>query len=186
MNPIPYQPTKVSVPSRILPLAASAWIGIEDYLEDILEHFHVARGTALEFGVEHGYSTVALSNFFKTVIGVDHFFGDSCTGQHDSWYSEVRRDLRRYPNIRLVNNSWQSFTELTRPQYDLIHIDIEHTYEQTYNCGLWSLTHSPVVLFHDTIAWPEVMTACRDLADKTSSSFYNWDYRAGLGIMVRS
>ena len=82
MKPIPYEPKRYYCPVRLIDVP-SAWQGCAIILQDILERFRVNRGCCLEFGVEHGYSTAALSNFFDRVIAVDWFGGDSLYGYCD-------------------------------------------------------------------------------------------------------
>ena len=80
----------------------SAWGDIPTIIKDIIVTFNVDPQIALEFGVEYGYSTSALSNYFTKVIGVDTFIGDI--------HSYIKRDhskmtqhvLRDYSNIELV------------------------------------------------------------------------------------
>jgi hypothetical protein len=70
---INYFPKKFILPKHLIS-APSAWIGIESILEDLLDTFKVGGNNALEFGVEYGYSTVALSNYFQKVIGGRYFY----------------------------------------------------------------------------------------------------------------
>ena len=139
----------------------------------------------MEFGVQHGYSAVALSNYFGTVLAVDTCEGDEYAGTYPNIYEEVRRNLEPFENVRFFRSSWQQWAE-DHPyaRYDLIHVDIYHTWEQTYACGLWSAEHSPCVLFHDTLAFPAVGLAVGHLATVTGRTFYNWPYKHGLGILV--
>lgn len=185
-----YTPKSRVTPARVLPIG-SAWQGLESVLADLLDTFHVGRRSALEFGVEHGYSTVALSNFFEHVTGVDTFIGDQHAGVHADQYEQEIERLRPYPNITLIQASWQDFTT-PKPwtyfgslHYDLIHIDIEHTFEQTYGCGKWALQHSPIVIGHDTESFPEVKRAFCDLADEFGLSFFNYPHSYGLGILIK-
>ena len=56
---------------------SSAWKGLERYIPDIITKLKIETNTALEFGVDHGYSSEALSNLFDKVVGVDSFIGDA-------------------------------------------------------------------------------------------------------------
>ena len=78
-------------------------------------------------------------------------------------------DCKKYPDQR----------------YNLAHVDIVHTYEDTFNCGDWCLEHSDVVIFHDTLSFPEVFRACQDLSIKHNLTFYNYEASHGLGILVK-
>lgn len=193
---IEFVPTDFYTPPLLLgDDVPSAWKDIVPGLKYIFDRFKVKRNLALEFGVEWGFSTVALSNFFDRVFGVDTFLGDQHSGTHESWYEDTRKRLEPYKNIRLINKSWQDFTETyeslallspSRPPIDFIHVDIEHTYEQTYGCGEWAVQHSPVVAFHDTWSFRPVMKACEDLARENGLQFYDWyEGAAGFGILVK-
>ena len=72
---IPFVPSHLRPPERILSVD-SAWKGIESILSDLIDRFHIGTNRCLEFGVEFGYLTTALSSFFNSVIGVDTFSGD--------------------------------------------------------------------------------------------------------------
>src|SRR5262245_32558683 len=56
-----YVPERRELPPRVLPVA-TAWKGIESILGDLIRQFRVGRRRCLEFGVEFGYSTAALSS----------------------------------------------------------------------------------------------------------------------------
>lgn len=192
---IEYVPKVYSVPPKLMEIQ-TAWGGLESILEDITTRFCPNRGTALEFGVEYAYSTIALSNFFDMVIGVDHFMGDGHAGLVPSdfdLYKETKEKVKKYGNISIVRDSWQHWSKFVNSceneiyhklQYDLIHIDIYHTFEETYACGSWSVRHSPCVLFHDTESWPEVKPAVAKIAEENNKIFYNFPKYNGLGILV--
>ena len=69
-------------------------------------------------------------------------------------------------------------------QYDFAHVDIIHTYEDTYECGLWAVEHSKCCIFHDTESFSEVRKAVRDIAKHTGKTVLNYPYSHGLGIIV--
>lgn len=182
---IPYTPKKFSRPHNIIQVE-SAWEGLESITEDILDTFNIKRDLALEFGVWQGYSTAVLSSFFKKVIGVDTFEGDSDSGKPTMTYEEVEKLLSPYP-IQLYKKSYQDYMNqnfLNGP-YDLVHVDVVHTYEDTYACGDWALNHSNFVIFHDTESFPEVKRAVTDLAEKYNVEFHNYPHCYGLGILWR-
>lgn len=189
MKPIPYEPKRFYCPVRLIDVP-TAWQGIAIILADILERFGVKRETCLEFGIQHGYSTAALSNFFQRVIAVDHFAGDKYLGACDPVQQEsmTRSNLSAFLNIEIVTKTYQDFIASEDKQYDFCHIDIEHSFEQTYDCGLWAVQHSPVVIFHDTRSWPEVLQAMTAISDKTGCWCYDWpepDGCNGLGILSK-
>ncbi len=178
-NPtIQYQPRVVDVPS--------GWMGIERIFANILTDFAVSRDLAIEFGVEYGYSTAVLANYFARVIGVDTFTGDAHSRLKSNHMTHTREKLSEFLNITLVRSSFQAFDWAQLPETPgFCHIDIQHFYEDTYSCGEAALGHGiPVVAFHDTELFPEVKQACQDLARKFNLSFYNYTPCCGLGILV--
>jgi predicted O-methyltransferase YrrM len=184
---------KVSGSPKLIEVS-SAWQTIPPVLADIILRFNLKRDIALEFGVERGYSTSALANYFKKVIGVDTFdwnFGDSIARDFDS----VKELLRNHPQIQLIKSTFQEFIAADKGRYDLIHVDIgyeTHEYDTTYPCGEWALQHSDCVLFHDTISFPGVNQACTELSEKYGFDFYNYSEPmgpagqvCGLGILIK-
>jgi hypothetical protein len=179
----PYVPEHRQLPPRVLS-PPTAWQGIESILEDIIQRFDIGRRNCLEFGVEYGYSTVALSCFFDTVTGVDTFCGDKHTANKSDIFAQTAARLDCYENIRLVQSDYHDWIARDRNFYDLIHVDIVHTYIDTFTCGLWSAKHAKCVLFHDTLSFPAVMQAVTDIARETGRRFYNFEESYGLGILV--
>lgn len=179
-----YDPTNKQPVENLMTDMPSAWGDIPTILEGILKKFNTPRKLALEFGVEYGYSTSALANFFERVIGVDSFKGDNFV--RDSYYEQTKNLLSKWKNVELIPKSYQEFIKDNDDQrYDLIHVDIIHTYQDTYDCGEWSINHSDVVIFHDTISHADVYKACEDLANKYSLNFYNYPHSYGLGILSK-
>lgn len=184
MEPIPYEPRYRVRPQRMIDVP-TAWNGIESILHDLICRFCPGGTRALEFGVDYGYSTVALANYFPVVVGVDTFAGDEHAGQRDDgMYNRVRESLWAFPNIRLVKSDYRDFTAVPS-SFDLAHVDIVHTYEETRACGEIALLCSKCVIFHDTHSFPEVMRAVSHLADIFGCVFYDWPECHGLGILTR-
>lgn len=183
LNITPYIPKKRQAPARMLPVE-SAWKGIESILADLIERFHIATDRCLEFGVEYGYSTAAFAAFFDSVIGVDPFLGDKHTTNHSDIYEITSKRLAEFPNIRLERSSYQEWCKKDHSSYDLIHVDIVHTYADTFACGLWSAKHSGCTIFHDTRSFPAVRRAVKDIARHMGRSFYDFEESNGLGIVV--
>jgi len=179
----PYVPERRQTPPRVL-IPATAWKGIESILGDLIEKFRIGTGECLEFGVEYGYSTVALSCFFDHVTGVDTFCGDEHTGNKSDIFALTSSRLACYDNIRLVRSDYRDWIRKDDRTYDLIHVDIVHTYIDTFTCGLWSAQHAPCVLFHDTLSYPAVKRAVMNVARQTGRRFYNFEESNGLGIVV--
>jgi hypothetical protein len=63
---IPYSPAKLESPKNLVDIRSS-WKGIESILSDIIQRFELDTKRCLEFGVEFGYSTAALSSLFDEV-----------------------------------------------------------------------------------------------------------------------
>jgi hypothetical protein len=183
---LPYVPASRQQPSRQLENRVSAWKGLEAILADIITRFHLHTDNCLEFGVEHGFSTIALSSYFDSVTGVDTFQGDKHTAIFKDIYEETSAAVQPYDNIRLVRSDYRDFVVAAGPEahYNLVHVDIIHTFAATYDCGLWSAQHSDCTLFHDTQSFPAVKQAVREVARTTGKKFYNFPECYGLGILV--
>ncbi len=184
-TPTPWQPSRLVHPPRMIYDVPTAWDEMELCLESLVEEFCPSRAQALEFGVQHGYSTVALSNYFAHITGVDTCVGDPYAGTHEDIYEWVLDKFKPFPNITMVRSDWESWAAAHADTYfDLIHVDIYHTWEQTYACGKWAACHSPVVIFHDTLSFPAVGLAVGHLAAECGRKYYNWSHKHGLGILV--
>jgi hypothetical protein len=179
----PYVPTHRQPPSRCLD-TKSAWQGIENILGDIIQRFDLGTDRCLEFGVEYGFSTVALSSYFKSVTGVDTFQGDRHTTILRDIYQETLTRLAPFDNIQLVRSDYRDFIKQDQGTYDLIHVDIIHTFADTHACGLWSAQHSNCTIFHDTESFAQVKQAVKEISRATGKSFYNYLESHGLGILV--
>lgn len=178
------------IPSYRIPLprplnVSSAWKGIEEILPSLVQDFHVDTSRAIEFGIEAGFSIAALANYFNEVIGVDTFAGDIHTHFHDpvETFSIVENNLKDYPNIELNVSNYKDWIKKDNSNYGLCHIDIVHTYNETYECGKWAIEHADVIIFHDTLSFSEVMRAVTDLASFTGQVGYNFEEHHGLGIL---
>lgn len=180
---IQYVPKHRQLPNRTLPVS-SAWKGIESILADIINQFHIGTDRCLEFGVEFGYSTTALSSFFDSVTGVDTFHGDKHTTDKRDIYTETVNRLASFENIKLVRSDYRDWIKNDTGSYNLIHVDIIHTYADTFDCGLWSAMHSKCTIFHDTESFPAVKEAVREISRRTGKSFYNFEESNGLAILV--
>lgn len=162
----------------------SAWGNIPTILKDIINRFAVKTNKAIEFGVEFGYSTSALANYFDEVVGVDIFTGDEHAGFKGDIYEITKSNLKMFNGVSLVKQSYQDYIKDHNEKYDFAHVDIVHTYEDTYACGEWCVKHADVVIFHDTLSFPDVYKACLDLSNNYNLEFYNYEESYGLGILV--
>lgn len=177
-----YTPGKKTQPDQTIDII-SAWKGLELIIEDIIERFELGNERCIEFGVEFGFSSVVFSNYFKEVTGIDTFEGDIHTDHKGNHYNDTKEALARYANIKLVKSTYQDWIKTDNQFYDLAHIDIVHTYEHTFNCGLWAAQHSKCAIFHDTESFIEVRKAVIDIAKATGKKVYNYPYHNGLGII---
>jgi hypothetical protein len=180
---LPYVPQHRKLPPRVLPVT-TAWKGIESVLGDLLQTFGIGTAKCLEFGVEYGYSTAALSCFFDSVTGVDTFVGDKHTTNKSDIFAETSHRLSPFENIRLIRSDYRDWTARDSNSYDLIHVDIVHTYIDTFTCGLWSARHAHCVIFHDTESFAAVKRAVIDISRQTGKRFYNFKESNGLGILI--
>lgn len=173
-------------PLPVSPTVPSGWTGLEKIMPSLVKLFCRDKFSALEFGVEYGYSTSVLSQLFDNVLGVDWFKGDEHSAWRDDYYETAAANLSSRSNVTLNKQSYQEFLANVRPdvKYDLVHVDVVHTYEATYAIGRWAADHSPVVIFHDTqYIWPEVKQAILQIAEETGKDFYNYEACNGLGIL---
>jgi predicted O-methyltransferase YrrM len=155
-------------------------------LPQLLDRFSVPRGKALEFGVEYGYSTAALSRLFQHVTGVDTFLGDPTSTERPDYYQIAKSNLQSYPNVTIIQEDYKKWITHDRNRYDLIHIDIWHAYEPTMECGTWAAQHSDFVIFHDTESYPiGVKDAVEKIAVEQEMKFYNYSLDFGMGVIVR-
>lgn len=178
-----YRPKKFTKPEKMIPVV-TAWAGLEEIIEDILDQHAIGRDRCIEFGVEFGYSSVVFSNYFKEVVGVDIFIGDEHTDFQGDHYEETKNRLAAFENISLHKFDYKDWIKKDTSQYDFSHVDIVHNYAETYECGLWAAQHSTCTVFHDTESFPEVRRAVIDIAKATGKEVYNYPHCNGLGIIV--
>jgi len=150
----------------------STWNANPKILKDIIVRAGIKTDKALEFGVWHGCSISALAYYFKEVTGVD-LSVQAALGP-----------LKGYRNITLFEKPYEEFIKGNDDRYDLIHIDVVHSYEETYPAGEWAVQHSNCVLFHDTII-NDIRRVCEDLALKYGFIFYNYMVDCQLGILIK-
>lgn len=187
--PIPYNPGYM-IPLLGLPNPGSAWRGLDGILPALINDFNIGTSECLEVGVEGGYSTAALAHYFESVTGVDHFKGDEHSGikeDAERLQQETRAALSKWPNIRIVNADCFDWMLGTEPlaHYDLVHLDLVHTYEATYCAALWACDRADLVILHDTHSFPDVMRACQDAADAKRRVLYDFPDHHGLGILAK-
>jgi len=183
---IEYVPKKREQPDVIW--INNTWGDVSSILKDIIVRFKINPKVALELGVATGHSISALACYFDRVIGVDTFREDwnYIDPERTSKLYDTLRLLKGYNNIQLIQTLFEDFIkEDIYERYDLIHIDLIHTYEVTYMAGEWALKHSDCVIFHDTISAEAVMSAVSDLSVEYNYEFYNYPEKYGLGILIK-
>ena len=149
-----YIPTRLDIPAKLIQSKSQAWVGLEKIILDIIEFSGIKTDAALEFGVEFGYSSAVFANYFRHVKGVDIFTGDPHAGYYGNIYEMAKSNLIDFSNIELIKSDYKDYISLDHGKYDLIHVDIIHTYEDTYTCGLWAAQHSGCTLFMTPKVFP--------------------------------
>ena len=163
----------------------SAWGEIAYAIQDLISDFNVKTKRAVEFGCEFGYSTSVLANYFDKVVAYDLFTGDKHSGERQNFKEITEKGLSDFENIKLIQMDCLN-AEISKGQYDFAHIDIVHDYEPTYKAGDMLLKRDvPVVIFHDTLSFPDVHKAVCDLGEKHNCDVFNYPYSHGLGILVK-
>lgn len=178
-----YEPKNKKSPQKLLDIP-SAWKGLEQIVGDILDQFDIGRDNCIEFGTEYGYSTVVFAQYFKRVKGIDIFIGDEHSGHKGCHYEQTKESIAEFQNIELIKSDYREWIAVDSANYNLAHVDIIHTYKETFECGLWAAQHSDCCLFHDTDAFKEVRRAVFDVAKATGKKVYNYPFHHGLGIIV--
>ena len=178
-----YTPATFIRPVRLPVSQVSAWKGLELVIPDIIAYTGVKKHSCLDLGVEFGYSTAVFANYFESVTGVDLFTGDIHAGFKADMYAIAKANLSEFDNVKLVKANYKDFIASNDSLFDMIHVDIIHTYDDTWECGLWAAEHSSCTLFHDTESFPDVKKAVVDIARRTKKRFSNYPHCNGLGIV---
>jgi len=179
ISKIPYTFNRLNV--------SSAWMGLEYYIPSIIKELNIQPRKCLEFGIDKGYSSYIFSQLFDKTIGVDLFAGDDhiIHEQGEKFYEQVCERFEK-TNVSIVRSDFRDFIKNNNDEkYDLIHIDIVHYYQETYECAEWAIQHSDVVILHDTESFPDIKRVCEDISKKYGVNFYNIIPHHGLGILYR-
>lgn len=152
-------------------LLPSAWSGLENRFQDLLEGVCPLR-TIVEIGVEHGHSLFSLAAAAPsaTVIGVDPYetmpsfevkrlsrlgaWAVVGSAADDAW---VRRHLDAFPNVVLLKTTGEQAAQLLGNSIDVLHLDAVHSYADLRSEFLrWvpKVRAGGCVLFHDTVSFP--------------------------------
>jgi predicted O-methyltransferase YrrM len=188
MKPIEYIPETLNNPR--LHKVPTAWGDIPQIIKDIIIRFELDTKIAVDIGTATGYSASAFANYFDKVITLDTFKGDSGEIKSDdpiNSYKVVKKSLSDagFNNIEVIQSDFRDFIKDNDNKYNIIHIDIVHLYDPTFECGEWAVNHADCVVFHDTMSFPEVMKAVEDLSEKYNLRFFNYTKSWGLGILVK-
>ena len=91
---------------------SSPWKGLENYLPSIIRELNIKPNKALEFGVDHGYSTHIFSQLFGEVTGVDSFVGDDhiIHEQGEDFLNAVKSRFHG-TNVNSVKSPLEDFTQ---------------------------------------------------------------------------
>ena len=178
-----YIPEKFIKPKQVIDVI-SAWEGLDLIIPDILKRFNIGNETCIEFGVEFGFSAVVFSNYFSEVIGIDTFQGDIHTDHKSNHFEKTKASLAEFENIKLIKSTYQEWIKADKRMYDFANVDIIHTYEDTFECGMWAAMHSKCAIFHDTESFMEVRKAVIDIARYAGKKLYNYPFHNGLGIIT--
>ena len=169
-----------------IPNRQTMWAGLECYIPSIIKELNINPKKALEFGVEYGYSLHIFAQLFSEAVGVDTFNGDEHAGVQENNIFKQVADSFKNTNVSIFKSDFRDFIECHNSIYDLIHIDIIHTYKETFDCLEWSIFHSDVVILHDTCSFPEINRVCEDMVKKYPNyGYYNIPEHFGLGIIYR-
>lgn len=164
------------------------WKGLEEWIVTILDHFKINCNTALEFGVDYGYSTKVFSHLFKKVIGVDSFERNTCDGkEHDeAFYNQVLNSFAN-TNVEIVKTRFEDYINQNNENfYNMIHIDAIHDYGILEPTIRWAVEHSDITLVHDTMEYREVKRACMEIRAEKNLRFLSIPFHCGLGILLKS
>lgn len=164
----------------------SAWKGLERYIPSIITEFNIKPHHCLEFGVDEGYSSHVFSQLFDKVTGVDMFAGDiHIRHDHDEhFYPKIKHRFNN-TNVDIIKSDFRDFIKNNTTRYDLIHVDIVHLYDDTFECTDWAVQQSDVVILHDTCSFPSINQVCVDIAAKHNIGYNNIPHHHGLGILYK-
>jgi hypothetical protein len=130
----------------------SAWVGLESKYRDLLGDMGQVR-RVVDLGVDYGFSTFQFALHYPDaeVIGISDFT------LHDDSEAWVRKQMRLFPNIRIIKGSTADVGRLFREPVDLLHIDADHEYETVvsdFTAWIPAVRPGGRVLFHDTRSFP--------------------------------
>lgn len=162
----------------------TSWNGLEKLIPQIIQDFNISPDFCIEFGVWHGYSTAALANNFKRVIGADVFYGDVIPGTEGTPMIETtRKSLAPWGNIELRECAMEDFDYTGLPVADLIHVDASHNYKDWFGV-MKAVAHGRVVIFHDTGNWfLDVPRLVYEVAERFGLQHYHYPHCEGLDIL---
>lgn len=113
----------------------------------MIERFDIGTHRCLEFGVEFGYSTVTLSSFFNSVWALIHFWETSIRLITMMSIKKRSAGYPASPTSQLIRSDYKDWIQKDENDYDLIHVDIIHSYADTFACGFMECKSSKVYNF---------------------------------------
>jgi hypothetical protein len=150
----------------------------------------------VELGVDYAHSTFCLSSELdknSVIYGIDSFEGDSQSGFRNTF--EIVENMHLFlldtkllpnNNIKFIKGYFNDVNKNFNEQIDLLHIDGLHDYDSVKNdFNLWfpKLSTNGVVIFHDTISFPNDVGKFFNELDYPKTNFI---HSAGLGIISRN
>jgi hypothetical protein len=168
----------------------TAWGGHGLFAMKLVEEINPK--VVVDLGVDYGFSTFCFGyNKIGNVYGIDWFEGDVHTGHRDNFpiVKKLQQELvisHGINNIEFIKSDFNLESKNWNKKIDILHIDGFHSYEAVksdYENWIGFCEHDSVVLFHDTVSFPE-----------TVGKFFNEvkGYKlhrinsAGLGILTKS
>lgn len=161
---------------------ASAWTGHRDFATWLVQHMQPE--TTVDLGVDYGYSSFVLAEHNPGhVYGVDVFEGD-----RGATYGSTLEQAQGYcdelglTNVTFIKDTFENVARTWTKPVDILHIDGTHTHDavaQDYQTWSPFVREGGVILFHDTVAFPEVGHVVRQLPGYVGE----FTHSAGLGIL---
>jgi hypothetical protein len=157
--------------------------------------FYATRGPWIEIGSWKGRSTAVLAQTGYPGYAIDTFTGSSEHGQVDT-YDEFLAHMEGLGDVTVLRQDYRDAHELVLSGARMLHIDHEHTYEDTKLAfDLYSplLAHDAKIAIHDAwthssrepdeCPWPEVTRFALELLEHPDWTL--WDECSRLAVFAR-
>lgn len=94
--------------------------------------------SVLEIGVWKGRSTVAMAATARSILSIDHFYGDGYAGRSNPRHEAVETLAPFQEIVTLCIGDWKGVRRVINPRlFDFIYYDADHTYEATKDFLDW-------------------------------------------------